>query len=130
VLTDFTMARLREAACRRQEHPPAMLPAGTVAYASPEQITCGPEALSPASDIFSLGAVFYEMLTGKRLFPGEDPAVSRELVLRAVVAPPSAQTPGLPPAVDELCQRMLSRAASARLQTAAEIVQLAEGILA
>jgi len=128
VLTDFTMARLRDAVRREGEQPLGLLPAGTISYASPEQLVCSHEVLSPASDIFSLGAVFYEMLTGKRLFSGETTAVSRDLLLNAGIAPPSAQVPGLPAEVDELCLRMLTHAASRRLQEAAEVVQQAEAL--
>jgi hypothetical protein len=56
--------------------------------------------------------------------------VSRELVLKAPVAAPSTQAPGLPPAVDKLCLKMLARTVSQRPQTAGEVVQMAEDVLA
>ncbi|MCA8961818.1 MAG: protein kinase, partial [Planctomycetes bacterium] len=55
---------------------------GTPAYMSPEQASRSPR-LSPASDVFSLGVILYEIVTGRRAFPGSDSATILELVRRA-----------------------------------------------
>lgn len=130
LLTDFTMARLRSAVARHG-HPGAEGShlAGTLCYASPEQLGDGWEVLGPASDIFSLGVVLHEMLTGQPLFAAEHPAATRQLVLASAIKPPSRSVSGLPGAVDELCARMLARPVSERLQLAGEVIARVKAIL-
>jgi serine/threonine-protein kinase len=123
LLSDFTMARAGKGGDKRRSGSPPL--AGTVPYCSPEQLTSGTEKLSPASDLFSLGVVLHEMLTGKRLFLGENVMVSRQLVLSAAVPPPSTAAAGIPGEVDELCAKLLERPIEKRLQSAGEMLALA-----
>ncbi len=127
ILTDFTMARVRQA--EKEDVQAERLTSGTIPYASPEQLEDNRAALGPASDIFSLGVVLHEMLTGQRLFAGDDPSVTQTLVLHANVPPPSARVPGLPPEVDELCLHMLRRRPEDRFASAADVVAAGEKVL-
>ncbi|CAM2006274.1 serine/threonine protein kinase [Acanthopleuribacter pedis] len=80
---------------------------GTPTYASPEQLLG--EKVGPASDIYSLGVVFYEMLTGQRLFTGANP---KEVVLAHLhqePTPPSHHNTNLPPSLETLVLRMLTK---------------------
>src|SRR5438105_3165581 len=67
---------------------------GTLAYASPEQIEAKP--VDQRSDVFSFGAVLYEMLTGRRPFQGESQLSTMAAILRDTPQPVVAVRPGLP----------------------------------
>ncbi|WP_404392432.1 protein kinase [Humibacillus xanthopallidus] len=73
---------------------------GTAAYLPPEQARG--EAASPASDLYSLGILLYQMLTGRPPFDGETPVAVALRHLDEAVPPPSAAAPGIPPALDRV----------------------------
>jgi serine/threonine-protein kinase len=88
---------------------------GTFAYMSPEQARG--EKLDARSDIFSLGATFYEMLTGQQPFQGEAPgAVLNEILTKEV-----EHVSGLPPAVSRALNKCLRKQPSYRFQNVGEI---------
>jgi serine/threonine protein kinase len=80
---------------------------GTLLYMSPE-ILRGETATS-ASDVFSLGALFYELWTGQHPFAGETPLDVYEAIECRLVAAPSTLRAGIPPEIDALILRMLDR---------------------
>lgn len=127
VLSDFTMAKLLSA--RRNAHD-SKITSGTIPYASPEQLTNDNQALCPASDLFALGVIFHEMLTGRRLFSSAEPSIDRMLVLHSQILPPSSRTPGIPPGVDAMCLRLLERSPQARFQSAQELIAAVEALSA
>ena len=92
---------------------------GTVAYMSPEQARG--EDLDGRTDIFSLGAVLYEMATGKMAFPGKTSAVVFNAILMAEPARPSAIMPLLPAQMDHIVEKALEKDRNLRYQSAAEI---------
>jgi serine/threonine-protein kinase len=101
--------------------------AGKPAYMAPEMVT--EKRADHRSDIFSLGTVLYEMLTGERLFPG---GTTRE-VLEQVVAGriPTAQetNPAVPDAVEMILARTLERKAARRFSSAAAMGEACEHFL-
>src|SRR5207245_11199633 len=92
---------------------------GTFQYMSPEQIE-GKE-LDGRSDIFSLGAVLYEMLTGQRAFPGKSQLSVPSAILEKEPAPISAVKPMTPPALEHAMRRCLAKDPEERWQTARDV---------
>jgi tetratricopeptide (TPR) repeat protein/tRNA A-37 threonylcarbamoyl transferase component Bud32 len=92
--------------------------AGTAAYMSPEQIQGKP--LDGRSDLFALGAVLYECLTGRPTFSGGTVPEILGQVLHVTPAAPSSITPGVDWRHDELCGRLLAKAPSERFASAHE----------
>jgi eukaryotic-like serine/threonine-protein kinase len=101
---------------------------GTPHYMSPEQ--AGGQRLDGRSDVFALGAVLYELLTGKKAFPGPTtPEVLRRLLHEDPV-PPSTMSPGLPAAVDGVAARALAKQTAARYASGKALAEDIEDILA
>ncbi len=88
--------------------------AGTAAYMSPEQATGGP--VDARSDIFSFGAVLYEMVTGARAFAGTSTADTLSAVIRAQPERPSAVVPTLPADLEKVVLRCLRKDLQRRFQ--------------
>ena len=91
---------------------------GTLRYMSPEQAR-GEKAMQP-SDIFSLGLVFYELVTGRHPFQAGSPVGILQAIISKTLAPPSRLKPGLHAALDALIVRMLEKEAGER-PTAVEV---------
>jgi eukaryotic-like serine/threonine-protein kinase len=92
---------------------------GTFQYMSPEQVE-GKE-LDGRSDIFSLGAVLYEMLTGKRAFEGKSQLSVASAILEKEPAPVTVNKPMTPPALDHAIRRCLAKDLEDRWQTARDL---------
>ncbi len=108
-LMDFGMARL---ASRDSAATPLV---GTPAYWCPEQIMGKPQ--DARSDIFSLGVVLYEMVTGKRPFDADSLQGICGRVLSSTPLPPSHANPSLPAGFDGVVARCLAKDPSARYAT-------------
>jgi TolB-like protein/predicted Zn-dependent protease len=80
------------------------------------------------TDVFSLGAVLYEMATGRRPFRSESQAGLVTAILRDTPEPPSRLRPGAPPELDGVIARCLQKEPTARFQTAREVVQALEAV--
>lgn len=94
--------------------------AGTPGYMSPEQLQG--QAVDGRSDLFALGLVLYECLTGRRAFRGATPVKTAADILHVHPPPPSSLRPGLNDAHDELCRRLLAKDPADRFQSADEVV--------
>src|SRR5216683_286604 len=92
---------------------------GTVAYMSPEQARG--EELDARSDLFSFGAVLYEMATGRVAFPGPTSAVVFHAILERTAPNPSTVNSNLPSRFNEIVSKTLEKDRALRYQSAAEI---------
>ena len=100
---------------------------GTSAYMSPEQALGQPA--DARSDIYSLGCVLYEMLTGEPPFTADVSAAVLHQHVRVAPKPARERNPAIPPALDELVMQMLAKSPDDRPQTAAEVRDRLELVL-
>jgi serine/threonine-protein kinase len=91
---------------------------GTPAYMSPEQAAGKIEELGPASDVYSLGATLYCLLTGKSPVEGQDAGEILRRVQRGDFAPPRAAKPGVPAALGAVCLKAMAQRPEGRYGTA------------
>jgi serine/threonine protein kinase len=99
---------------------------GTSGYMSPEQIRG--EELDPRSDLFSLGVVLHECLTGMRLYYDKDPEAGMLAVFKAAPPPPSEGNPEIRPELDEVVLKSLAHARDDRFATALEFARAIERV--
>ena len=113
IVVDFGVARLATAGMTATgDH------VGTPRYMAPEQIRSA-RTVDDKADVFALGCILYECLTGKRAFDGEDPVTVLARILFEPMPVPSAGRPGLSPALDALVAQLLDRDPSRRPAAAA-----------
>ena len=112
---DFGIARLTTSQ-ETIEQTAAVL--GTAAYLSPEQAQGQP--IDARTDVYSLGCVLYEMLTGGAPFTGDTAVAIAYKHVQETPPPPSTKNPDLSPALDAVVMRALAKNPANRYQTAAE----------
>jgi hypothetical protein len=121
-ILDFGLAKLSEAAGTTRSAmstTAAGLVLGTVGYMSPEQARG--ELADARADIFSFGAVLYEMLAGQRAFQGNSAAETLSAILKEQPPDLTLVVPGLSPALARIVDRCLEKARDDRFQTAADL---------
>jgi formylglycine-generating enzyme required for sulfatase activity/tRNA A-37 threonylcarbamoyl transferase component Bud32 len=106
VIVDFGLARCVEPGSARLTA--SGLSIGTWQYMTPEQLCGEPDALGPGCDIYSLGVIIYELLTGRLPFdaPGQ--------VVRGNATPPSSCRPDVDPRLEAICLKAMAASAAAR----------------
>jgi serine/threonine protein kinase/Tol biopolymer transport system component len=98
---------------------------GTVTYMSPEQAQG--KKVDARSDIFSFGAVLYEMISGRRAFEGESVAETMAAIIRDEPKPLAEMAPGTPPDLEKLIRRCLRKEPDRRFHSTADVrVELQE----
>lgn len=93
---------------------------GTTGYMSPEQVQGKP--VDARSDLFSLGIVFYELLTGCRPFSGESATILMRNISEAVPVPPQAIGPSIPSSIEEIVLRLLAKQPDQRFQSVEQLL--------
>lgn len=92
---------------------------GKVAYMAPEQASG--EGIDARADLFAMGVVLWEMITLKRLFPGENAAATLHKLLTEPIPLPSEVVEGVSPELDRIVSKSLERDPNRRFQSAAEM---------
>lgn len=123
-VADFGVARARS----RIHHTTDGNLKGKLAYMSPEHISRG--KVDRRADVFSLGVVFWELLTGHRLFEYRSEGETLTAVCSGNVPPPSQVAHAISPALDQIVLRALARDESDRFQSAKELAAALESFLA
>ena len=119
-ILDFGLARISGPAALEHDatvslgSTPGMI-LGTIGYMSPEQVRG--QALDHRSDIFSFGAVLYEMVSGRRAFTGATPADTMSAILSA----DPAELEAIPPALDRIIHRCLEKEPNRRFQSTRDL---------
>jgi Tol biopolymer transport system component len=132
-LLDFGLAKLKQEAAPAST-PLSQLPTlsqnptvrgtilGTLQYMAPEQVEGKTDEIDPRTDIFSFGALLYEMATGKKAFEGKSTASLFAKILEHDPPPISSFQPMTPPALDRIVKRCLAKEPDERWQTASDLM--------
>jgi tetratricopeptide (TPR) repeat protein/tRNA A-37 threonylcarbamoyl transferase component Bud32 len=134
VLLDWGLAKLVGKSDPDHPAPPVVLDAredhghtlpgqllGTPGYMAPEQAEGRSERIGPWSDIYGLGAVLYEILTGKPPFGGSSVTEAVRLVVEEEPEPPRRVCPSAPPALEAVCRRAMAKRPEDRYASATEL---------
>src|SRR6185312_13471153 len=94
---------------------------GTLGYMSPEQAAGSVDRVGPASDVYSLGATLYCILTGRSPLPPSDPRSMLDQALRGEFPRPSAVLPGVDPDLERICLKAMAYESDARFASPREL---------
>ncbi|MBI5510962.1 MAG: serine/threonine protein kinase [Deltaproteobacteria bacterium] len=116
-VVDFGIAK----AANRSTHTATGTLKGKLTYMAPEQIAALP--IDARADQWALGVVLWEMLCGKRLFAADSAMETIRLIAKSTIKPPSTIVEGLPPLLDDVVMKMLSRQPAARFDRCQGVAQ-------
>ena len=125
LVMDFGVAKAVSEASGRQQLTTAGVALGTPAYMAPEQAAADPQ-MDGRVDIYALGVLGYEMLTGHTPFPGLSPQQTLMAHVTQVPVPVGQQRAGLSPALEAVIMRCLAKRPADRFQSADELVATLE----
>jgi serine/threonine-protein kinase len=116
-LLDFGIAKAKGALARTR----AGTVKGTAGYMSPEQVRG--ETIDPRSDVFGLGVVLWEMVTGRRLFSAETELLELKMILSEPIVPPHEVEPSVPRELSDVAMKALERDLALRFKSAREMAR-------
>ncbi len=119
-VTDFGLAKRIQADAKLTATGAVL---GTPSYMPPEQASADRGQVGPASDVYSLGAVLYELVTGRPPFQGPTPMDTLLAVLSNEPVPPRQLQPKLPRNLETICLKCLNKEAHKRYATAAALAE-------
>lgn len=94
---------------------------GTPSYMAPEQANGQKDRIGAATDVYALGAILYEMLTGKPPFLGDSPLATLRLITSEEPIAPSRLAPATPPDLEAICLKCLEKVPAARYASAGDL---------
>jgi eukaryotic-like serine/threonine-protein kinase len=114
-ITDFGLAKRIDSEENQTESGQVM---GSPSYMAPEQARGHSKQVGAAADVYALGAIFYEMLTGRPPFKGETPIETIRQVIADDPVPPSRLVPRLPRDLETICLKCLNKDPARRFESA------------
>ncbi len=126
VIVDFGLARRDNPQDQRLTRSGQIM--GTLGYMAPEQIRADLKEIGPACDIYALGVILYELLTGRLPFNGSGLAVAGQILTQAPL-PPSTHRSDLDPALEAICLKAMAKAVGDRYTSMAELAAALTGFL-
>jgi tetratricopeptide (TPR) repeat protein/predicted Ser/Thr protein kinase len=126
VILDFGLARRVNKGDVRLTKSGSVL--GTPGYMSPEQVRGNLDQIGPGTDIYSLGVILYELITGRLPFEGSVASVLAQIVTDQP-SPPSSQRPDLDPDLDAICLKALVKDVAGRYATMAAMAAALDAYL-
>jgi serine/threonine protein kinase len=118
-IADFGLAKRLDSECTAGTQDGAVL--GTASYMAPEQAAGKTREVGPAVDVYALGAILYECLTGRPPFQGDSWNQTVEQVLHEEPTPPTGLHPGVPRDLETICLKCLEKEPGRRYASAAEL---------
>jgi WD40 repeat protein/serine/threonine protein kinase len=119
-ITDFGLAKELDTAVRQTRSGAVM---GTPSYMAPEQAQGRIDRIGPVTDVYALGAILYEMLTGRPPFQGETPVDTILQVIGNEPVPPSRLQPKVPRDLETICLKCLEKDPARRYELSADLAE-------
>jgi serine/threonine protein kinase len=120
-ITDFGLAKRLDSESTALTREGSVL--GTAGYMAPEQAEGRVRDIGPATDVYALGAILYELLTGRPPFQADSWNQMVQLVLNEEPEPPTRSQPGVPRDLETVCLKCLEKVARQRYASAGELAE-------